>query len=55
VSRLALADELQYRTLIACPVPQRDFRRSFFFVLHKRKFRSQALERWLELCRQQDL
>ncbi|HEY6079402.1 MAG TPA: LysR family transcriptional regulator [Polyangiaceae bacterium] len=54
VSRLALANELEHRTLVACHVPQRDFRRSFFFVLHKRKFRSQALERWLQLCREQD-
>jgi hypothetical protein len=36
---------------VPCRVPQRDFQRDFFFVLHQRKFRSQALESWLELCR----
>jgi DNA-binding transcriptional LysR family regulator len=53
LSRLAVAEELERRSLIALRVPQRDFRRSFFFVLHKRKYRSQALESWLALCRAQ--
>lgn len=52
VSALALEDAFRLRTLVRCRVPQRDFRRSFFFVLHARKFRSPALERWLSLCRQ---
>jgi DNA-binding transcriptional LysR family regulator len=51
LSRLALTEELKRRTLVACSVPRRDFHRSFFFVLHKRKYRSQALESWLQLCR----
>ncbi len=51
LSRLALTDELKRRTLVACAVPRRDFKRSFFFVVHKQKYRSQALESWLELCR----
>ena len=51
LSRLALAQEFRHRSLVPCRVPQRDFRRDFFFVLHRRKFRSQALESWLELCR----
>lgn len=51
LSRLALSEELKRRTLVACAVPHRDFHRSFFFVMHKRKYRSQALEAWLELCR----
>jgi DNA-binding transcriptional LysR family regulator len=51
MSRLAVAEELERRSLIALRVPQRDFHRSFFFVVHKRKFRSPALESWLALCR----
>ncbi len=51
ISRIALADELERGTLKACRVPQRDFRRRFFFVLHRQKFRSAGLERWLEVCR----
>lgn len=51
VSRLALEEAFQHRTLVPCRVPHRDFRRSFFFVLHQRKFKSPALESWLALCR----
>lgn len=50
LSRIALEDAFRLRTLVPCRVPQRDFRRSFFFVLHRRKFRTPALSRWLELC-----
>lgn len=53
VSRLALEEAFRLRTLVPCRVPQRDFRRSFFFVLHQRKFKSPALESWLALCRRQ--
>jgi DNA-binding transcriptional LysR family regulator len=52
VSALALEDAFRLRKLVRCRVPQRDFRRSFFFVLHARKFRTPALDRWLSLCRQ---
>jgi DNA-binding transcriptional LysR family regulator len=51
LSRLALEHDFRQRRLVPCRVPQRDFHRDFFFVLHQRKFRSQALESWLELCR----
>jgi DNA-binding transcriptional LysR family regulator len=50
VSRIALESEFHHGTLVACRVPQRDFHRHFFFALHTRKYRSQAIERWLELC-----
>jgi len=53
VSRLALEDDFRHRTLVRCRVPQRDFRRAFFFVMHQRKFKSPALESWLALCRGQ--
>lgn len=53
VSRIALADAIRYGTLHACEVPQRDFRRHFFFVLHKHKFQSAGIQRWLELCKSQ--
>ncbi len=52
VSRIALEAEFQHGSLVPCHVPQRDFRRHFSFVLHERKYRSQAILRWLELCRQ---
>lgn len=52
VSRIALAEELARGTLKAYRVPQRDFRRKFYFALHRQKHRSAALERWLALCTQ---
>jgi DNA-binding transcriptional LysR family regulator len=51
VSRLALEDAFKRGTLKACKVPQRDFRRQFFFLLHKRKHRSAGIQRWLDFCR----
>jgi DNA-binding transcriptional LysR family regulator len=54
VSRVALVDAFRHQSLVPCSVPQRDFRRSFYFVVHKQKFKSRALESWLELCRSAD-
>ncbi|HEY4187468.1 MAG TPA: LysR substrate-binding domain-containing protein [Polyangia bacterium] len=51
VSQLALAEAFTRGSLHPCRVPHRDFRRQFFFLLHKDKFRNTAVERWLELCR----
>ena len=51
VSRIALDDAFQRRTLAACRVPHRDFHRQFFFLLHRRKFRSAGIDRWIALCR----
>ena len=51
MSRIALASELERKVLVACKVPQRDFRRRFLFVLHRHKYRSAGIEAWLELCR----
>lgn len=51
VSRLALRDAFRSGRLHECSVPGRDFRRHFFFVLHRQKYRSVGIQRWLELCR----
>ncbi|HEY6560604.1 MAG TPA: LysR family transcriptional regulator [Polyangiaceae bacterium] len=51
LSRLALRDAFQSGRLQECFVPGRDFRRQFFFVLHRQKYRSTGIQRWLELCR----
>jgi DNA-binding transcriptional LysR family regulator len=53
VSRIALGDALRRGSLVACKVPQRDFRRQFYFVLHRRKYRSLGVQSWLDLCRSQ--
>jgi len=50
VSRLALVDEIERGKLKAYAVPQRDFRRKFYFVLHRQKHMGTPLRRWLALC-----
>jgi DNA-binding transcriptional LysR family regulator len=53
VSRIAVEDAFRHGSLVPCKVPQRDFRRQFYFVLHRHKYRSAGVQRWLEVCRQQ--
>jgi DNA-binding transcriptional LysR family regulator len=52
VSRVALQDALQRDSLIELPVKHRDFRRHFYFVLHRHKYLSAGIKRWLDLCRE---
>ena len=52
LSRMVLEAEFERGTLSPCRVPHRDFRRQFFFLLHKQKYRTVGIERWLDLCRQ---
>jgi DNA-binding transcriptional LysR family regulator len=51
ISRIALEDAFKQGSLRPCRVPQRDFQRQFFFLLHKQKYRSAGVELWLALCR----
>lgn len=53
LSRIALKQEFCHRSLVPCRVPQRNFQRGFYFLLHKQKYRSPAVEAWLALCREQ--
>jgi DNA-binding transcriptional LysR family regulator len=50
VSRLALAEEFRHKSLVPCRVPQRDFRRYFYFAVHQKKYHGGAIRAWLELC-----
>jgi DNA-binding transcriptional LysR family regulator len=52
VSKVALEHEFARGSLKACKVPQRDFHRQYFFVLHKKKHRGAGVKLWLDLCRQ---
>ena len=51
VSRIALEDAFARGALKPCRVPHRDFRRQFYFLLHKKKQPSAGVERWLAFCR----
>lgn len=52
ISRIALEQEFRHQTLVPCCVPERDFRRRFYFALHRKKYRTPAVEAWLRLCRE---
>ena len=51
LSRVCLREAFTRGSLVELPVPHRDFSRDFYFVLHRQKYRSPGIERWLELCR----
>lgn len=50
LSQISLKDAFQRGSLVPLPVPQRDFHRMFYAVLHKHKYLSAGLLHWLELC-----
>jgi DNA-binding transcriptional LysR family regulator len=50
LSHISLQDAFERGSLVPLPVPHRDFRRMFYAILHKHKYRSAGLLRWLELC-----
>lgn len=52
LSRVTLEDAFGRGDLVPLPVPGRDFRRLFYFVMHRQKYRSAGLERWIRLCRE---
>ncbi|HDZ57170.1 MAG TPA: LysR family transcriptional regulator [Pseudomonas xinjiangensis] len=51
LSAITLVEAFKRGSLVPLSVPQRDFRRSFYFALQRNKFRSAGIERWLEMCK----
>lgn len=51
LSRVSLQSAIDSGRLIALPIPGRDLRRHFYFILHRQKYRSEGIIRWLEQCR----
>lgn len=50
ISRVALRDAFRRGSLVPLAVPHRDLRRHFYFIIHRQKYRSAGIQRWLELC-----
>ena len=50
LSQVALKDAFERGSLVKLVVPQRNFKRRFYFVLHKQKYQSLAIKRWIQLC-----
>ncbi|OEY67157.1 LysR family transcriptional regulator [Marinobacter sp. X15-166B] len=54
LSQVCLADAFRRGNLVPLSAPaHRSLDRQFYFILHKQKYRSAAIERWISLC--QDL
>ncbi len=52
LSQVCLADAFKRGSLVPLTVPDhRKFDRQFYFILHKQKYRSAGIDRWMELCR----
>lgn len=51
LSAITLRDEFERRELIPLSIPQRNFQRKFYFITHKKKYRSSLIELWLDFCR----
>lgn len=52
ISRVALGESFRRGNLVPLNVPGRDFRRNFYFVIHRNKYRSAGIQHWLSLCRE---
>lgn len=52
LSRIVLESAFARGTLKALEVPERNFERRFYFVLHRQKHLSAGIRRWLQLCRE---
>lgn len=50
LSKISLQNGIESGRLVALPLPHRDLRRYFYFILHRQKHRSEGILRWLELC-----
>lgn len=50
LSLITLEDDFKRGNLVPLKVPHRDFKRQFYAVLHKQKYRSAGLLKWCQLC-----
>tara|TARA_R110002167_G_scaffold75337_4_gene210238 strand:+ start:3768 stop:4673 length:906 start_codon:yes stop_codon:yes gene_type:complete len=51
LSKVSLQGSLETKRLVALEAKSRDFKRYFYFILHRQKYRSEGILRWLELCK----
>lgn len=55
LSSITLVEAFKRGSLVPLPVPHREFHRRFYFAVHRNKFRSAGIDRWLEMCRESAL
>lgn len=54
LSRISLVEAFARGSLVPLRVPGRDFTRELYIVLHRHKYHTAGLRRWLQLCRERD-
>jgi len=52
LSKITLNDAFSRGNLVPIYIPHRNFHRQFYFIVHKDKYRSHAINSWLTLCQQ---
>lgn len=50
LSRITLDEEFKRGDLVELKVPHRDFERTLYFIMHKKKHKSAGINRWLDFC-----
>lgn len=50
LSRIALEDAFERRALVPLAIAHRDLSRSLYLAIHKQKYRSAGINRWLKIC-----
>jgi DNA-binding transcriptional LysR family regulator len=50
LSRITLDEEFKRGDLVELNVPHRDFERTLYFIMHKKKHKSAGINRWLNFC-----
>ncbi|MFO8140968.1 MAG: LysR substrate-binding domain-containing protein, partial [Marinobacter sp.] len=52
LSEVVLAEAFKRGTLVPLKISHRQFDRHFYFILHKQKYRSAGIARWMTLCKE---
>ena len=52
LSKITLVDAFGRGDLVPIEVPQRNFKRKFYFITHKNKYHSAEMTHWIDLCKQ---
>ena len=52
LSRATLGEAFRRKSLVPLSIPGRDFSRQFSFILHRKKYRSAGIDRWMTMCRE---
>jgi len=50
LSEITLIDAFRRGSLVPLNTPGKNFHRYFYFIVHKQKYRTAGLKRWLEIC-----